>query len=96
MCSQSPGTFSHFCVVGDFNFPQIWWSATHSSPVESKEAKFIDIIEKCFLCQHTTGSTRCRGDDMPSQLDLILTNELKMVSDVQHLASLDHQMLKQM
>ena len=65
--------------------------------MESKEAKFIDIIEECYLYQHTNGLTRCRGDDMPSQLDLIFTNELEMVSDVQHMAPLgksDHQMLK--
>ena len=34
---------------------------------------------------------------MPSQLDLILTNELEMVSDVQHMAALgrsDNQILK--
>ena len=59
MCSTAPGTFSHICVVGDFNFPQIQWSATHSSPVEGKEAKFIDIIEECYLYQHTNGPTRC-------------------------------------
>ena len=66
-------------------------SATHATPVESKEAKFIDIIDECYLYQHANGPTRCRGDDMPSQLDLIFTNEL------QHMAPLgksDHQMLK--
>ena len=65
--------------------------------MERKEAKFIDIIEECYLYQHTNGPTRCRGDDMPSQLDVIFTNELEMVSDVQHMAPLgksDHQMLK--
>ena len=96
MCSPAPGRFSHICVVGDFNFPLIRWSATHTTPMESKEAKFIYIIEECYLYQHTNGRTRCRGDDMPSQLDLIFTNELEMVSDVQHMAPLgksDHQML---
>ena len=68
ICSPAPGTFSHICVVGDFNFPRIRWSATHASPVESKEAKFI---ENCYLYQHTNGPTRCRSNDMPSQLYLI-------------------------
>ena len=65
--------------------------------MEIKQAKFINIIEVCYLYQHTNGPTRCRGDDMPSQLDLIFTNELEMVSDVQHMAPLgnsDHQLLK--
>ena len=61
MCSPAPGRFSHICVVGDFNFPRIRWSATHATPVESKEAKFIDIIEECYLYQHTNRPTRCRG-----------------------------------
>ena len=51
MCSPAPGRFSHICVVGDFNFPLIRWSATHATPVESKEGKFIDIIEECYLYQ---------------------------------------------
>ena len=87
----------YLCSRRFFNFPRIRWSATHASPVESKEAKFIDIIEECFLYQHTNEPTRCRGDNMSSQLDLIFTNELEMVSDVQYMAPLsrsDHQMLK--
>ena len=51
--NQVPGIFSYICVVGDFNFPHIQWSATHASHVESKEAKCIDIIEECYLYQHT-------------------------------------------
>ena len=65
--------------------------------MESKDAKFSIMIEDCHLYQHTNGPTRCRGDARPSQLDLIFTNELEMVSNVQHMASLrrsDHQMLK--
>ena len=69
-------------MVGDFNFPQIRWSTTHCCPVESKEAELIDCIEEYFLYQHTNESTRYRGDKMPSQLDLIFTNELEMVYDV--------------
>ena len=97
MCCPATGTFSHIWVARDFNFPRIRCSATHASLVESKEAKFIYIIEECYLYQHTNGPTRCRGDDMHIQLDLIFTNELEMVSDVQHMAPLgrsDHQMLK--
>ena len=61
-----------------------------------KAILYIDIIEECFRYQHTNGPTRCRGDYMSSQLDHIFTNELEMVSDVQHTAPLgrsDNQML---
>ena len=71
MCSPAPGRFSHICVVGDLNFPRIRWSATHATPLENNEVKFIDISEECYLYHYTGGLTRCRGDDMPSQLDLI-------------------------
>ena len=94
MCSPAPGTVSHIFVVGDFNIPRIQWSATHANPVGSKEAKFIYIIVECYLYQHTNGPTRCRGDDMPSQLDLTFTNELDMASDVEHMGRSDHEMLK--
>ena len=29
-CSPDRGTFSHICVIGDFNVLRIRWSATHS------------------------------------------------------------------
>ena len=41
-----------------------------------------------FLYQHVTQHTRIRGSDKPSLLDLILTNEEGMVSDVQYHAPL--------
>ena len=72
MCSPAPGTFSHICVVGDFNFPRIQRSSNHANPVGSKEAKFIDIIKECYLYQDTNGPTRCRGDNKPSELDFFL------------------------
>ena len=67
----------------------------------SNVAKFIDIIEKCFLYLHTNGPTRCRDYDMQSQLDVIFPNKLDMISDVQHTTPLvlilgrsDQQMMK--
>ena len=69
MCSPAPGRFSHICVVGDFNCPRIRWSATHSTLWKARRLNLIDIIEECYLYQHTNGPTRCMGNDMPSQLD---------------------------
>ena len=68
--SPAPGTFSHICVVEDFNFPGLLWSSTHASPMESKEAKFSDIIKECYLYQHTNGPTIDVGV-IPRQLDFI-------------------------
>ena len=81
--------YSHRCIVGDFNFKDInWesWTTTHGP--ESKEQKFIDTVKDCFFFQHVQGATRKRGNDEPSTLDLILTDEEMQVSDVKHLAPL--------
>ena len=81
--------YSHRCVIGDFNFRGINWSSwTTSEGSESMEARFIDAVKDCFYHQHIDKPTRRRGNDNPSQLDLIFTDEEMQVSDVQHLAPL--------
>ena len=51
---------------------------------DSKEALFIETIRDCFMFQHNNKNSRRRGDDAPSNLDLIFTNEAMHVSDVEH------------
>ena len=89
--------YSQVCLVGDFNFKDInWstWSTKHGE--ESKEFKFIEAVRNCFLFQHIDKPTRVRGDDEPSLLDLLLTNEELQVSNVAHHAPLgksDHSVI---
>ena len=41
------------CLVGDFNFPDINWDSWMSPRIkESKESKFIDTVQSCYLHQH--------------------------------------------
>ena len=45
----SSRNYSHMCLVGDFNFPDInWttWTTIHNE--ESKEVAFIDTARDCF------------------------------------------------
>ena len=90
-------SYSHVCVVGDFNFKDInWasWSTNHGE--ESKEAQFIETIRDCFLFQHIEIPTRVRGNDEPSLLDLLLSNEEHQVSNVVHhcpLGKSDHSVI---
>ena len=42
-----------------------------------------------FLHQHVERPTRRRGDDEPSKLDLIFTNEEMQVNEVKHISPLD-------
>ena len=89
--------YSHICLVGDFNFRDINWethSTTHGE--SSKEAKFIEAVRDCFLHQHITQPTRRLGNDQPSVLDLILTDEAMQVSNIGHHAPLgksDHSVI---
>ena len=89
--------YSHRCVVGDFNYKDInWTSWTTEHGEESKEQMFIDTIRDCFFFQHIQQATRSRGDDQPSTLDLIFTDEEMQISEVKHLAPLgksDHGMI---
>ena len=89
--------YSHRCIIGDFNFKDInWTSWTTPHGAESKEAKFIEAIKDCFLHQHIDEPTRRRGNDIPSQLDLIFSDEEMQVTDIQHLAPLgksDHSVI---
>ena len=89
--------FSHICLVGDFNYRDInWntWTTPHADT--SKEFKFIEAARDSFLFQHVQEPTRARGNDDPSLIDLIFTNEELQVSDVVHHAPLgksDHSVI---
>lgn len=82
--------YSHRCIVGDFNFRKINWS-TWTTPCneDSAEASFIEAIRDSYLHQHIEQATRKRGNDEPSVLDLIFTDESMQVSDIQYLSPLD-------
>ena len=88
--------FSHKCVVGDFNYRNINWSAKHLCSEGSEEEMFIDAVSGGFWHQHVVSPTRARGSDTPNLLDLVFTNEQDMVNEVSHLSPLgnsDHQVL---
>ena len=93
----SEKSYSHICLVGDFNYPSINWKTWTTPHTEtSKEFKFIEAARDCFLFQHVQEPTRARGNDDPSLIDLILTNEELQVSDVNHHAPLgksDHSVI---
>ena len=89
--------YSHICLVGDFNFNGINWESCSTNHSEnSKEAKFIETVRDCFLHQHIMKPTRRRGNDNPSLIDLILTDEAMHVSEISHLSPLgksDHSVI---
>ena len=77
--------FSHILIMGDFNYPNIDWENYNSNgdSTESIEYKFIENLQDSFLFQHIKKPTRWRGTNTPHILDLIITNEEPMISDLE-------------
>ena len=95
--SISMRKYSHKCFVGDFNYRNInWVSWTTPHNEDSNEAKFVETIRDCYLHQNIDEPTRRRGNDEPSLIDLVFTDEDMHVSDVTHHAPLgksDHSVI---
>ena len=55
-------------------------------PVERTVAEvvFLEAVRDSYLYQHVEHATRKRGNDDPSLIDLIFTDEEMQVSDVSH------------
>ena len=86
---------SHLLVMGDFNYREIQWETWTSSKEECRN--FIECIRDSFLFQHVMKPTRGRINNEPTLLDLIMTNEEGMMTDLEHYSPLgksDHAVLK--
>ncbi|CAC5382827.1 unnamed protein product [Mytilus coruscus] len=95
-CSKG---YSHILIMGDYNFPEINWDSWNSpgESTESNEYKFLENLQENFLFQHVTRPTRWRGTNTPHTLDLILTNEENMISNLEYQSPLgksDHCTMK--
>ena len=58
--------------------------------------KFIEVVCDCYLHQHLEKPTRKRGNDEPSLIDLVLTDEVMQVPDIVYHAPLgksDHNII---
>ena len=76
---------SHLLIAGDFNLPQINWTKSFCSASESHYAhNFLAAVHDCLLFQHVTQPTRFREGVTPSTLDLVMTNEEGMLTDLQY------------
>ena len=77
--------YTHKCFVGDFNYKNInWVSWTTTCNEDSKEFEFIETVRDCYLYQHLQEPTRRRGNDEPSLIDLLFTDEAMQVSDISY------------
>ena len=77
-------------IMSDFNYLDIDWENwnTKGDNTNSHEYKFVESIQDNFLHQHTRKPTRWRGTDNPHIVDLIVTNEETMISNLEHVSPL--------
>ena len=51
--------YSHVCIAGDFNFPEINWLTESTGGGDSSQAaRFLDAVRDNYLIQHATEPTR--------------------------------------
>ena len=83
---------SHFTlklIPGDFNFKEIDWKVQSTSVNENHvSTQLLESIRDCVLYQDVVEPTRFRPGEVSSLLDLILTNEESMVSDLKYMVAL--------
>lgn len=90
--------YSHVLIIGDFNYNRInWEDSTTSGGVDSNEFLFIETLRDAYLYQHIVKPTRGRGTNLPSTLDLVMTNEENMIDSIEIVAPLgksDHSVIE--
>ena len=79
------GNPSHLIILGDFNVKGIDWNNISSPENETHTStQFLECLRDSFLYQHVKEPTRHMSQNVPSILDLILTNDESMVSNLQY------------
>ena len=81
---------SHVLILGDFNLKEINWVNLSTTIVNENHPanKFLETIRDNYLYQHVNKPTRYRDGQVPSLLDLVMTNEEGMIEDMQFLPGL--------
>ena len=66
---------THTLITGDFNFPYIDWSHWSSPECDTSGNTFLETLDDLFLFQHMFTSTRQHQGQVPSTLDLVLSDD---------------------
>ncbi|XP_043199039.1 uncharacterized protein LOC122368836 [Amphibalanus amphitrite] len=90
--------FSHIVITGDVNMPQIDWNDHFSHAPDGHYTKrFVEGVQECGLTQHVTKATRYRAGERSSSLDIILSNEEGLVTNLAYhppIGNSDHMLLQ--
>lgn len=82
--SLSKEKYTHKIILGDFNFPGInWESWTTAGSEEHIEFKFMECLRDNFLEQPVTHPTRWRGSEPGNVLDLVLIDNVSLISNLE-------------
>ena len=74
---------THILIMGDFNYPNINWTTGDVTGPEGNPAQhLLDKIQECFWSQKVDQPTRKRGQDLPSLLDLVITNNEDHIEEI--------------
>ena len=68
------GLAANLVLIGDFNYPNIKWGSRRT---DKAGAKFLELIDDCYLHQLVTEPTR-----YDNILDLVFSSEADMIEDV--------------
>lgn len=71
-------------VAGDFNIPELKWPLQTIPNGSGMPALFASMITESNMSQLITEPTRFRLGQIPSILDLVLTNDTDLISNVSH------------
>ena len=88
--------YSRLLIAGDFNLKGIDWEDDFAECNRKYLQDFINTLHESFLYQHVKKPTRHRLGEKSNILDLVITNEEGIVSDIEHLPGLgksDHECL---
>ena len=79
----------HLFLGGDFNYPDIDWSNWYADCSDEHPAQqFLTATQDFFLAQHVLYPTRHRDGQKPNDLDLLFTDELNIVNNIEYLPPL--------
>ena len=74
-------------ILGDFNLPSIDWEQETCTNEETHiNFKFLNCIQEHYLTQFINKPTHFRGEQNPTLIDLILSNDRDFVFNIHHSA----------
>ena len=85
-CKLDP-TKDKLLLLGDYNLPNInWTDESCSNDFNHINYKFLKFVHENYLIQFVNKPTHHRAEQTPTLIDLILSNDKDLVTDIKHSA----------